>query len=57
MPYVVIVQKGDIARAIGPYRSFKAADRDARAWDAYILQVENPKEAPNPWDAYYHEKR
>jgi len=51
MRFVIIVQKGLTARAFGVYRSFKAADADAKAWGGIILRLENQAVALNPWDA------
>lgn len=47
--FIVIVQKGLSARVFGPYRSFKTASGDARAWDGFVLPLET-SDADRPWD-------
>lgn len=49
MRFVVIVQKGLDARAFGPFRSFRSADGNAKAWDGFVLPLE-PADAPEPWN-------
>lgn len=51
MRFVVIVRKGLDERAFGVYRSFMSASKDARAWDGYVIPIENKDTALNPWDA------
>lgn len=52
MRYVVIVEDGETGRrCFGTYRTFKAADRDARAvpnhvGKAYVLPVEKTEDLP-----------
>ena len=43
MTYVVIVQRTPLQRDVyGPYRSFKAADGDAKAWGGTVEPVMKP---------------
>ena len=49
--FIVLVQRGDYARAFGPYQSFKSAEGDAQAWGGFVLPVEKPSEAAEPWNA------
>jgi hypothetical protein len=56
MRFVVIVREKEgpvtAMRAFGVYRSFKAADADARAWGdwAFVAPLEDPVTAPEPWN-------
>ena len=52
MSFVVIKQDGLHARAFGPYRSFKRADKNATEWGAFVLPLENADTCePPPWVA------
>ena len=43
MTYIVIVQRTPLQRDVyGPYRSFKAADGDAKAWGGTVEPVMKP---------------
>ncbi|WP_157497386.1 hypothetical protein [Diaphorobacter sp. J5-51] len=43
MTYVVIVQRTPMQRDVyGPYRSFKAAEGDAKAWGGTVEPVMKP---------------
>ena len=50
--FVVIVTapEAHTQRAFGVFRSFKAADNNARAWGGYVLPLEK-EDADKPWDA------
>lgn len=48
MTYIVVVERGAEREAIGPYRSFKKAEGDAKAWDgdgriAYVVPITKPE--------------
>ena len=41
--YVVIVKTGEVSIAVyGPYRSFKRAEGDAKAWDGTVEPMNKP---------------
>jgi len=43
MTYVVLVQKSEFSVAVyGPYRSFKRADGDAKAWGGSVEPLKKP---------------
>lgn len=42
--FIVLVKASDLdVRAFGPYSTFSKAEGDAKAWDGYVLPIENPK--------------
>ena len=46
MSYVVIVERGPMTRDVyGPYRSFKRADGDAKAWGGTVEPIRKPSDA------------
>jgi len=41
--YVVVVKSGEVSIAVyGPYRSFRRAEGDAKAWDGTVEPVKKP---------------
>lgn len=43
--YVVIVKTGEVSIAVyGPYRSFKRAEGDAKAWDGTVEPMNKPSD-------------
>ena len=47
--FIVLVQDDLHARAFGSYRSFKAAEGDAKAWGGVVIPLEG-KDAREPWN-------
>lgn len=42
----VVIAGGALAkRAFGPYRTFRRAEGDAKAWDGFVLPLETPESA------------
>jgi hypothetical protein len=48
--FVVIVRDGLHERCFGPFRSFKRAEGNAKAWGGHVLPVET-ENSDTPWSA------